>query len=60
MKKYPSQMAETYIVRMPEGMRERIREEAKRNERSMNAEIIFHLKRALFDPLEMKKGDVPA
>ena len=42
---------EQYIVRFPDGMRERIKEEAERNQRSMNAEIVFHLKRALFDPL---------
>lgn len=54
------QEREQYIVRFPEGMRDRIREEADRNCRSMNAEIIFHLQRALFDPLEMKKGDVTA
>lgn len=38
-----------YIIRLPDGMRERIKEEAERNCRSMNAEIVFHLERALFD-----------
>lgn len=50
------QLQDRYIVRLPDGMRNRIREEAERNERSMNAEIVFHLKRAMFDPLEMQKG----
>lgn len=54
------QQQEKYIVRMPDGMRDRIKEEAERNCRSMNAEIVFHLQRALFDPLEMKKGSVSA
>lgn len=44
------------MVRLPDGMRDRIKEEAERNRRSMNAEIIFHLHRAFFDPLEMKEG----
>lgn len=46
---------EQYIVRLPDGMRERIKEEADRNHRSMNAEIVFHLQRALFDPVGTKK-----
>lgn len=36
-----------FIVRMPEGMRDRIREVAKANNRSMNAEIISLLEWAL-------------
>ena len=35
-----------YIVRMPDGMRARIKDEAERNRRSMNAEIIYQLGRA--------------
>lgn len=42
-KPYPSQTQDRYIVRMPEGMRERIAEAAKANNRSMNAEIIARL-----------------
>jgi len=51
---------EQYIVRLPDGMRERIKEEAERNHRSMNAEIVFHLQRALFDPMETKRPNVPS
>ncbi|WP_168318497.1 Arc family DNA-binding protein [Rhizobium leguminosarum] len=51
-----TQDAEKYVVRFPDGLRDRLREVAQENRRSMNAEIIFHLERALFDPLEMKKG----
>ncbi|WP_165220342.1 Arc family DNA-binding protein [Affinirhizobium pseudoryzae] len=50
---------ETYFVRMPDGLRSRIKEEAERNQRSMNAEIVFHLHRAMFDPLENEKADAP-
>lgn len=46
---------EQYIVRLPDGMRDRIKEEAERNQRSMNAEIVFHLRNALSDTPETKK-----
>lgn len=38
-----------YIVRFPEGMRDRIAEAAKSNNRSMNAEIVARLERSLAD-----------
>jgi hypothetical protein len=37
------QQGDKYIVRLPDGMRERIAEEAKANNRSMNAEIVARL-----------------
>lgn len=49
-----------YIVRFPEGLRERIKEEAERNCRSINAEIIFHLQNAMFDSFGMQKADATA
>jgi len=51
---------EKYVLRFPEGLRDRIKEMAERNCRSMNAEMVFHLQRAAYDPLEMKKGEAPA
>lgn len=48
-------MKEQFMLRLPEGMRERIKEEAQINRRSMNAEIVVQLERALFDPMEMQK-----
>ncbi|MBN9334909.1 Arc family DNA-binding protein [Devosia sp.] len=39
--------AEKYIVRFPDGMRDRLRQQAKANRRSMNSEIVHHLDRAL-------------
>jgi len=36
----PSKAAEQFVVRLPDGMRERIAESAKRHGRSMNAEIV--------------------
>ncbi|NVM41943.1 Arc family DNA-binding protein [Ochrobactrum intermedium] len=44
---YPSQIAERFNVRMPDGLRERLRISAEMNKRSMNAELVFHLDRAL-------------
>lgn len=49
-------MKDMFNLRLPNGLRDRIKEEAARNRRSMNAEIIFQLEKAVFDPLEMKKG----
>jgi len=55
-----SQDLNKYIVRFPEGLRDRIKEEAERNCRSMNAEIIFHLQKAIPNPPETKKADALA
>ncbi|MCF7647312.1 Arc family DNA-binding protein [Bacillus subtilis] len=45
--KYPSQLAERFQIRMPDGLRDRIREAAEKNNRSMNAEIIHRLEDGL-------------
>tara|TARA_R110000751_G_scaffold307812_1_gene431825 strand:+ start:15517 stop:15900 length:384 start_codon:yes stop_codon:yes gene_type:complete len=37
---YPSEKQERFIVRLPDGMRDRIRAAAEANNRSMNAEIV--------------------
>ena len=42
-KPYPSDTQERFIVRFPDGMRDRIAEAAKANNRSMNSEIIARL-----------------
>ncbi|RWM21748.1 MAG: Arc family DNA-binding protein [Mesorhizobium sp.] len=41
----PSDLVDKFVLRMPDGMRERIAIEAHRNKRSMNAEIIEVLDR---------------
>lgn len=46
-KPYPSETQERFIVRFPDGMRDRIAEEAKKNNRSMNAEIVARLEQSL-------------
>lgn len=41
------QLADKYIVRLPDGMRDKITELAKANNRSMNAEIVLMLQQAM-------------
>lgn len=40
---FPSDVADKFLLRLPDGMRERIAEAAKANGRSMNAEIAARL-----------------
>lgn len=47
---FPSQVAEKYVVRFPEGMRDRIAEAAKANNRSMNSEIVARLEESFSPP----------
>lgn len=47
--KYPSELADRFIVRLPDGMRDRISEAAKAAGRSMNAEIVSRLQ-STFEP----------
>jgi hypothetical protein len=53
----PSQTADKYIVRLPDGMRDRIAEQAKTSGRTMNAEIIARLQ-ASFEPAPSADGAV--
>lgn len=46
---YPSQLQDRFIVRMPDGMRDRIAEAAKAAGRSMNAEIVHRLEESFVD-----------
>lgn len=50
MSKAPSRTQDQFIVRLPDGMRDRIKYLADRNGRSMNAEIVSVLEQA-FPPL---------
>lgn len=43
MSRVPSRGSDQFVVRFPEGMRDRIKDEADKNGRSMNAEIIARL-----------------
>ena len=53
--KFPSQVQDKFTVRFPDGMRDEIAEQAKKNNRSMNAEIILALEKYL----ESQKLDLP-
>jgi hypothetical protein len=44
---YPSDKQDKFMLRFPDGMRDRIREEAEANGRSMNAEIVYRLAQTL-------------
>lgn len=46
--KPPSKLADQFVLRLPDGMRDRIAAEAKTNNRSMNAEIVARLERSLY------------
>lgn len=46
---YPSQAADRMNIRLPDGLRDALKVRAAINRRSMNAELVFHLERALRD-----------
>jgi hypothetical protein len=48
---YTSRTADKFVVRLPDGMRERVAEVARRNHRSMNSEIIARLDESLEAPV---------
>jgi len=56
MKKYPSDLAERFMIRMPDGLRDKIRAVAEKNRRSMNAEIILQLERAYCEGSKNSNG----
>ena len=59
---YESGRQDQYVVRLPNGMRDKIKEFAARNNRSMNAEIIYRLSNAygVDFQLHTKKADALA
>lgn len=50
MTKKPIQPQDKYVLRMPDGLRERIKAYAERNGRSMNSEIVRVLEREFPEP----------
>jgi len=48
-----SESVHQFPLRIPEGLRARMKEMAETNRRSLNAEILFHLERVAFDPLSI-------
>ena len=55
---YSSRTADKFVVRLPDGMRERIAEVARNPHRSMNSEIIARLEQSLIQ--EGALGDEPS
>ncbi|MGU3496325.1 Arc family DNA-binding protein [Xanthobacteraceae bacterium A53D] len=51
----PVREHEKFILRMPEGMRDRIAREAKNNGRSMNAELIARIEKTFEDDTAFSK-----
>ncbi|WP_038214381.1 Arc family DNA-binding protein [Xenophilus azovorans] len=52
------QTADKYIVRFPDGMRDRIAEAAKQSNRSMNAEVVARLQASFAAPPTAMEGEV--
>ncbi|MNB58513.1 Arc-like DNA binding domain protein [compost metagenome] len=52
---YSSRTADKFVVRLPDGMRERIAEVAREHHRSMNSEIIARLEKSMASP-DMEEG----
>lgn len=57
MSRFPSQMKKQFLTRFPDGMRERIAEEATKNHRTMNEEIIIRLTWSFTDKFEFAEFD---
>jgi hypothetical protein len=55
---YPSELADRFQLRMPDGMRDEIEATAKANGRSMNAEIVLRLQQSLDAPLPVMTPEV--
>lgn len=49
--------SDQFAVRFPSGLRDRIKDMAAQNRRSMNAEIVFHLENAIGVAAGEKFGD---
>lgn len=47
--KYPSRALDRIMVRLPDGMRDRLAEAAKSNKRSVNAEVVARLSQSMED-----------
>ncbi|MEH6564858.1 MAG: Arc family DNA-binding protein [Halopseudomonas sp.] len=57
---YTSRTADKFVVRLPQGMRDRIAEVAKQHHRSMNSEIIARLEHSLLDLPTLPEQNQPS
>lgn len=49
--------SDQFALRLPDGLRDRLRAAAEENRRSMNAEIVVHLERAVGNSPEKMESD---
>lgn len=56
---YPSEKLDQYMLRFPDGMRERLKEAAAEHKRSLNAEIIARLEATLVGDEAYQAGKSP-
>ncbi|WP_404976315.1 Arc family DNA-binding protein [Agrobacterium larrymoorei] len=54
----PTRKGDQFVIRMPDGLRNRIKVHAKINLRTMNAEIVYQLSRA-YSETAAEKADAP-
>lgn len=47
LKNYPSRLADRFMIRLPDGWRDKIKAEAARNHRPMNSEILAAIETAM-------------
>lgn len=52
----PSRTADKIIIRLPDGMRDRLHQRAEANGRSMTAEVVGMLEQVLEEPTEQEMG----
>ncbi len=57
-KSYPSDAQDRFMVRLPDGLRDRIAEAAKANNRSMNAEIVARIHASFEQAIEKKYSNL--
>lgn len=57
---YSSRTADKFVVRLPDGMREKVAEMARGHHRSMNSEIISRLEKSLQEEgfIDMEEGEL--
>ena len=55
---YSSRTADKFVVRLPDGLRERIADVARNHHRSMNSEIISRLEQSLFQEGTLDSGPI--
>jgi len=55
---FPSQVADKYVIRFPDGMRDRLKQAAAANNRTLNAEIVKRLEDS-FDERSLPADEIP-